>query len=238
MIKLPEALIFDLDDTLVDFDSSTGACWRAACHQYAVHLPGTSPDQVLAAINDYRHWFWSDPDRHRMGRLNLDQTRREIVYGALKQLGIDSREDAVRIGDAYTLLRDETLVLFPDTIDVLEYLRTAGIPLAMITNGNADIQRSKIERFNLEHYFDTIIVEGEFGIGKPDERVYLHALRELGAEPSHTWMVGDNLEWEVAAPQKLGIQGIWFDVRGTGLPEGSTVIPDRIIRRLTDLIQP
>ena len=64
------------------------------------------------------------------------------------------------------------------------------------------------------------------------KRAYRLALAVLGVEPEETWMVGDNLEWEVAAPQKLGIAGIWMDSAGNGLPKGSTVRPDRIIRRL------
>ena len=49
-------------------------------------------------------------------------------------------------------------------------------------------------------------------------------------------MVGDNLEWEVAAPQRLGIFSIWCDHAGAGVPEGSTVVPDRIIRSLGELL--
>jgi putative hydrolase of the HAD superfamily len=49
-------------------------------------------------------------------------------------------------------------------------------------------------------------------------------------------MVGDNLEWEVAAPQRLGIFGVWHDHLGAGLPPGSAVKPDRIIERLPELL--
>ncbi|WP_293454912.1 HAD hydrolase-like protein [Phenylobacterium sp.] len=48
----------------------------------------------------------------------------------------------------------------------------------------------------------------EHGFGKPEERAYRHALQALDADPSEVWMVGDNLEWEVAAPQRLGIYSI------------------------------
>jgi putative hydrolase of the HAD superfamily len=51
-------------------------------------------------------------------------------------------------------------------------------------------------------------------------------------------MIGDNLEWEVVAPQRLGIYAIWIDVHGEGLPDGSAVKPDRIIRSLTELLPP
>src|SRR5437763_897412 len=51
-----------------------------------------------------------------------------------------------------------------------------------------------------------------------------------------TWMIGDNLEWEVEVPQRLGIYAIWMDAHGEGLPPGSTVKPDRIIRSLSELL--
>jgi putative hydrolase of the HAD superfamily len=50
-------------------------------------------------------------------------------------------------------------------------------------------------------------------------------------------MVGDLLEWEVAAPQRLGIYAVWHDPYGRGLPSDSSVRPDRIILRLADLIE-
>ena len=83
--------------------------------------------------------------------------------------------------------------------------------------------------------FDAILVEGELGFGKPDERVYRRALSALGVEPADAWMVGDNLELDVGAPQKLGMSGVWIDARGRGLPGDSAVKPDYIVRSLADL---
>ena len=73
----------------------------------------------------------------------------------------------------------------------------------------------------LTHRFDHIQIEGEHGFGKPEERAYLHAMEALGVTAPETWMIGDNLEWEVEAPQRLGIFAIWIDVHGAGLPAGS-----------------
>jgi len=58
----------------------------------------------------------------------------------------------------------------------------------------------------------------------------------LGAEPARTWSVGDNLEWDVGAPQSFGAYGIWVDVRRGGLPEGAPVRPDRVIQSVRELI--
>jgi len=58
----------------------------------------------------------------------------------------------------------------------------------------------------------------------------------LGVGPHETWMVGDNLEWEIAAPQRLGIYAIWYDGYDAGLPPGCSIRPDRIIRSLPELL--
>jgi putative hydrolase of the HAD superfamily len=79
-------------------------------------------------------------------------------------------------------------------------------------------------------------IEGEAGFGKPQEQAYLHAMQALGVEAHETWMVGDNLEWEVAGPQRLGIYGIWHDHLGEGVPPGSSVTPDRIVRSIAELL--
>ena len=47
---------------------------------------------------------------------------------------------------------------------------------------------------------------------------------------------GVGLEWEVAAPQKIGIFAIWMDSRGKGLPESTNIRPDRIIKALPELL--
>ncbi len=112
------------------------------------------------------------------------------------------------LADAYNALHDEELTLFPDAHETLDRLKEVGIKLVLITNGAAEPQRAKIVRFALEHRFDHIQIEGEHGFGKPEERAYTHAMDVLGVGPDETWMVGDNLEWEIVAPQRLGIYAI------------------------------
>lgn len=235
--QLPRAILFDLDDTILMDSNNVEDCWRRACDRCIPQPQAFQPEALLRAIYEYRAWFWSDPERHLKGRLDLEAARRDIVAGALLQLGIDHPALADDIAQAYAELRDESIEPFPDAFATLRFLREQGVRLALITNGSARLQRRKIEKYNLASFFESILVEGEFGVGKPDERIYLHALTQLETLPAKAWMVGDNLEWEVAAPQRLGMFAIWHDVTGTGLPASSKVCPDRIIRALSELIQ-
>lgn len=235
--QFPRAILFDLDDTILMDSNNVESCWLRACSRCIPQIQALHPETVLRAIHEYRVWFWSDPERHRKGRLDLEAARRDIVAEALLQLGIDQPSLASDIAQAYGELRDEGIQPFPDALATLRFLREQGIRLALITNGSSRLQRRKIEKYGLASFFDCILVEGEFGVGKPDERIYLHALAQLETLPAGAWMVGDNLEWEVAAPQRLGIFAIWHDAAGTGLPASSKVYPDSTIRALSELIE-
>ena len=235
--RLPKAMLIDLDDTILAYESGSGAIWKRVCQQYIDDLPGWTVSQLVEGIDSYRLWFWSDPERHRLGRLNLVNAGHEVVLGAFRQMGIDSADIARRIGDEYVQKRLEVVRPFPGAIETLATLHSSPVRLGMITNGHSAGQREKIDRFDLAKYFEYILVEEEFGVGKPDERVYFHALKKLDAKPSEAWIVGDNLEWEVDVPQRLGITAIWHDAQGRGVPPGSSVRPDRIIRSLPELLQ-
>ena len=141
----------------------------------------------------------------------------------------------VSLGLSYRRKRDERAELFPGAVDALRLFRSLGIGLALITNGTGAGQRGKLKRFDLERHFDHIFIEGKTGFGKPEQEVYLMAMAALGSEPADTWCVGDNLEWEVAAPQRLGIYSVWVDPTGVGPPAGSGVTPDRIVASIAEL---
>ena len=240
----PAAILFDLDDTLISphghrttfwSDAITGV-WREASSGAQLLLGDL--DRLVAAVDRAARHFWSDPVRHRHGRLDLATTRLRILDAGL---GRDQRFPAAmrrEIADRCGRLMDEATRLFPDAIPTLEALNAEGVRLALVTNGAGAVQRGKIERFALARHFRHIQIEGEAGVGKPEPEAYRRALAALGVSPQETWMVGDNLEWEVAAPQRLGIRGIWRDPRGRGvLPGHATVSPDRTIARLDQLLE-
>lgn len=231
---LPKAILFDLDDTILSFSQNTDQSWRAVYEQFADRFSDLAPETVIQAIKASSTAYWNDPERHRVGRLNLDATRQNIVAEALVPLGIDDQMLAHEMALAYAIQREEAIAPFPGAIETLQKLHRRDIRLALLTNGDAVIQRRRIEKHALASYFDCILIEGEFGLGKPDRRVY--ALERLEITPQDAWMVGDNLEWEVALPQQLGMHAIWFDYAGKGLPVSSTVYPDRIIRTLPELL--
>ena len=232
----PKAIIFDLDDTILDTTLSADRLWASAASHFA--------DRAKLSAEDFdnqmrvsREWFWSDPERNKAGRMDLYKARAGCIEHALSELSASDQALSVQIADWFTERRITAMQPFDGAIEAIKAIKQAGVGLALISNGKGETQREKVVRFELEPLFDCVILEGEFGIGKPDRRVFEHALNVLNVEPKDAWMVGDNLQWEVAAPQALGMKGIWVDWRRAGLPKGCDIEPDRIIHSIAELVE-
>ncbi|HJQ58035.1 MAG TPA: HAD family hydrolase [Vineibacter sp.] len=238
---LPSAILFDLDDTIIQAYAQPDEAWGRLLARFADRLDGLGDPASLAqtrrTILDEARSFWGDPVNAARWRLDIAAARRQVVRRAFARLERSDVTLADTIGDAFTDMRREEYKLFPDALSTIDRLRAAGVRLALITNGPSETQRAKVARFDLERRFDHIQIEGEFGKGKPEPEVYTHALARLGVVAGEAWMIGDNVEWEVVAPQRLGMRGIWYDPHGLGLPADSPVRPDRILARLSEIFE-
>ena len=239
-MALPRAILFDLDDTLIRAYAQPDEAWRRLLGTFAEPLAAhdaAAIERVRVVVMDEARSLWSDQAVAAKWRLDIPGARRLSTRRALARLGYDDEALADKIADAFTEMRRQEYRLYPDAHTTVDALRLAGVKLALVTNGASAIQRDKIARFDLAHRFDHIQIEGEFGQGKPELAVYRHALEKLGCEACDAWMVGDNYEWEVVAPQKLGMCGIWYDPFEAGVPPTATAKPTRVIKRLAELVE-
>ncbi len=238
MPSLPRAILFDLDDTIISAGPRL-LLTQTVAEEYA-HLLPMPADEAAKVIEVAAREFWSDETRHKAWRMRIREARIELIEQVFRAWRREAPaltpEVARAFGERFHALREEN-ACFPGAVETIDELRARGVLLALVTNGAAEPQREKVKKFDLARRFHHIQIEGEAGFGKPEERAYRHALEALGVAASDAWMVGDNLEWEVAAPQRLGVFAIWHDHLGEGLPEGSPVRPDRIIRRIPELLE-
>jgi putative hydrolase of the HAD superfamily len=206
----PEALIIDLDGTLLDDAGPSGPLWDEALADTFPYWPVEMRAEAVRAIQVEALGFWSDPDRHRWGRLHMVESRARIAGRVLIPRGWADRSTAERVAQSFTHLRDEACTWFPGAPEALDRLRARGLSLALMTNGDARVQRPKVERLGLSAWFPVIHIEGEQGVGKPLPRAYLMVAKRLGVSLRSAWMVGDHGEWEVRAPKRLSMTTVWI----------------------------
>jgi putative hydrolase of the HAD superfamily len=239
MPGLPHSILFDLDDTLIRAYAQPEEAWTRLLKVFAVELDAHTDEEIeriRKAVMEASRAFWVDQKEAAKWRLNIPGARRNATRAGLRLIDKHDEDLADRIADAFTELRRREYRLYPDALATVDALRAKGVKLALVTNGASEMQRPKITRFDLAHRFDHIQIEGEFGMGKPELDVYRNALEKLGCQACDAWMVGDNYEWEVVAPQSLGMQGVWYNPFDVEPPEHATR-PMRIIKRLSELLE-
>lgn len=236
----PRALFFDLDDTLVSFSTGQERLWSSVLGRHAASLCVGGVERDLAELtrvldDSVGPAYWADEERAVRGRLELYRARREVLVLGLRELGWDVPEAEVfRIADAYTDAKERAVSPLGDAVAVVHQLRQLGYPLALVTNGGSEFQRRKIERFELGGLFDAILVEGEWGVGKPHPSVFIEALRRLNVEASDVWMIGDNFEADICGAAKVGISGVWVH-HGRTVPR-AVVRPVHSIAHVRELL--
>jgi putative hydrolase of the HAD superfamily len=227
------AVCFDLDGTLIDDDASARDCIDRTCLEFQACAPGFDRVRVGRAYYELSQAFWN----HRAHAVTDDGREYRIALwdGALQLFGINSPALARDFALHYGRLRATSAMPFEDTAPVLQALRDAGIPLAVITNGPGDTQRHKLALAGFDGYFDAVVASGDVGAGKPEPAIFTAALAAIGAEAATTLHIGDNLGTDVAGALGAGLRAAWLNRKGEPHPPGYAT-PEAEVATLTGLL--
>ncbi len=209
------AILFDLDDTLYDFR----AFWTERLDLGLAAVLAQHPELERAAL---------------MRAAMADWVFTEKMAGFLRGQGV--RDEAL-IGRAcadYEQGWFDSLTLPEEAALTLRALH-GRYRLGLITNGPANSQRPKIERFGLAEQMDVLVVSGEVGVAKPDPRIFEIALEQLGVRPADALFVGDSPEHDIRGATAAGVDVVWLNRHGGQLP-ADLPAPKATIERLADLL--
>jgi len=206
----PQALLVDLDDTLLDGTYQRSSL-RATCAILAGQQGGLDEIRLMEANAAVWQEYWPEVEEPWvLGVTPTDSLRSAIWSRTLQRCGCDDGALALSAASTHARIESESYRLFDDARRLLED-PPLGLPLALITNGPSDLQREKIDVLGIEHRFSSIVVSGEIGFAKPDPRPFLVALRALSVAPADAWHVGDNLAMDVAGANATGVSSVWLN---------------------------
>jgi len=215
-----KAVVFDVDNTLIDSN--------AMFEKFTEHL--------------IEHHCESEPlsEKRRMLALLMDsfqsgnKPRKIWVKEASLLLKGDSDAIADEIyQDWYDHFADYC-VRKDNLYSVLEEIRMRGFKLGIITNGMSYMQNRKIDKANLRSYVDVVFVSGEFGVDKPDVRIFHAALQQLEVLPQEAVYVGDHPVNDVQGAREAGMRPVW--VEGFQPWDPSVKKPEFTIQTLPELL--
>jgi putative hydrolase of the HAD superfamily len=134
---------------------------------------------------------------HECGRIDADAFGRGFA-DRLGAHGIEVRPEGLSARMQAELRRDD------DTVRLIEDLRTAGVPIALVSNA---FGRDTYAGFDLDALADVVVISSEVGIRKPSRKIYAIACERLGIDPRQAVMV-DDLQQNLDGAARLGIAGV------------------------------
>jgi putative hydrolase of the HAD superfamily len=224
-------LVFDIDDTLY--------CRQDMLVKAAETVLGTSVDDPLHFIKifyDKSDINMKDLESGKITTREINGWRYEETFKALSLPFKDG--DGVLSADAYLELQSH-MALSENMIDTLNALSDdPGIRLAVLTAGESEHQRHKVDMLGLDRWFDreNVIVSGETGFSKPDVRLCRTVEEKLGLKPDELWMIGDSYKHDITGAMDSGWHTIWINRRFLPKPDR---LPDFEVtsdKELTDLL--
>ncbi len=210
-----DALVLDVDDTLID----TSAAMRAAARAAALEV---WPESSAGAREGFAEHFHADPagifGRYTAGELRFHEMRKARIAAAARDTGLVWEPRRYR---RYCSGFDPAFAaaqrLHPDAMPAVQAAERWGITVVLLTNSSSAATRMKLQVLGVSERFPHVVTTDTLGIGKPDPAVFLHACELAGAAPADCVAIGDNYVNDVAAARAAGLRGLWLDRSGTGV---------------------
>ena len=217
------AISIDLDDTLWPIWPTIARAEAVLLDWLTHHAPATaalfSNTEALRAIRN--QMVTLRPDL----KADLSTLRRESIRLALTQAG-EEPELAEPAFDLFFAER-QRVELFEDAHDTLAFL-SARYPVVAVSNGNADVHR-----IGIGHYFRHSISASDFGVAKPDPRIFHAAATAVQVAPHEVLHVGDDATLDAHGALNAGMQAVWINTANHPWPHGQP--PHATVPSLTAL---
>ena len=160
--RLPDAILFDTDNTLYPYAPAHAAAQRAV-REKVVNTFSIKPDDFDKAFNDARQQV-----KTRLKHSAASHSRLLYMQRMLEIMGLGSQVLlALDFEQTYWRTFLSNAILFDEVKELLDDLRLLAIPTAIVTDLTAQIQFRKVVYFGLDHYFDYIVTSEEAGFDKP-----------------------------------------------------------------------
>ena len=202
-------LFFDLDHTLWDFDANAKATLAEIYLFFELEAKGVTP-----FADFYKHYLHHNEilwDRYHKGFISSEELKWKRMWRTMLEFNIGSEQLARDMSNRFLEILPTKTLLFPHTIEILDYLTAKGYHLHLITNGFEKTQWSKINNSGLSHYFTHMITSEASNSLKPKKAIFDYALNKAGATLAESIMLGDNLDADIQGAINAGMDCIFVN---------------------------
>lgn len=194
MVELAiQAVLFDLDGTLLDRDTSL--------LQFVRDQYGRYPELQTVEQDLFVQRF-VELDNH--GYLWKDKVYQQLI----QELSIPKLDWSLLLDD-YLSNFQQHCTGYPNLLTMLTELKSHGLKIALISNGYGQFQYDNFKALNIGHLFDEVLISEWEGLRKPDPAIFHRALTRLNVAAENAVFVGDHPDNDIRASREAGMKTVW-----------------------------
>ena len=198
-------IFFDLAHTLWDFEKNSALTFEKILSANNIPVDLTNFLEVYVPANLI---FWK---LYRDDKITKEDLRYQRLKSVFDTLGLTVEDDMIhKLSDEYIQYLSSFNHLFPNTIEILEYLKPK-YKLHIITNGFEEIQAKKLRNSNIEDYFEHVVNSEMAGVKKPNPIIFELALNKANVTSNTSLMIGDSLEADILGAKECGFHTLHFN---------------------------
>ncbi len=228
MKKHYKYLLWDIDDTLIDFKSSERMALKTCFERFGVVLS----DEDVGIYSEINRNYWELLAHGKIEKATLLNRRFEDFT---RQLSLD-KIDCEEVNNLFQVALGDNAVMFNDAYDVCAYLKKSKRQYA-VTNGTAVAQNKKLHKTGLDKLFNGVFISDEVGWQKPDARYFQFVFSEiLDFKHEEAIIIGDSISSDMAGANNVGIDCCWFNPNGN-VNDNTSIQINYEIKRLKDVLE-
>jgi HAD superfamily hydrolase (TIGR01549 family) len=187
LVKLPSAVLMDLDNTIYDYESAHKAALLSVGMRVTA-FAGITQSQFLEHFGLAKKTVKS-----RVGKTAASHSRILYFKELLESLGYGPQVLlCLELEQNYWRVFLQNMKIYDGVVDFLDELRIQGVPVALVTDLTLQIQLRKIGFLGLENAFSAIVTSEEVGVEKPNPEPFLLAIEKVSATHGDVWFIGDD----------------------------------------------
>ncbi len=202
-------LFFDLDHTLWDFDANAK---ETLAELYSIF--GLNERIGIAFENFYPKYLFHNEilwDRYHKGQISSEELKWKRMWRTMLDFKIADEPLARDMSSKFLEILPTKKLLFPHTIEILEYLTEKNYMLHLITNGFEKTQWSKLNNSGLNGYFKEVITSEGSNSLKPKKEIFDFALLKAMATLPESIMIGDNQHADIQGAIDAGLDTVFVN---------------------------
>lgn len=221
-----ELIIFDIDETLMDFKKTEQTAVRSCLLDAGVDYDEEIHLKVYKEINS-KLWKELEEGKINQHELNFERFEKTIDY-----FNLDF--DPEIMADNFIHYASETAFLYDGALELVKKVKEK-YKTAVITNGFSKIQNGRLKLFGLFPLFDGIVISEEVKCSKPDKKIFEYTFEMMNiTDPKTCLIIGDSLNSDIQGGINAGIDTCWFNPSEKPLNED--IVPTYTVKNYEEIL--